>query len=58
MCERLYQTARASIEEGAIPLVLGGDHSLAAGSVAASAAHVARRGQAARACCGSTRTAT
>jgi arginase len=39
VCDRLYQLARASIEEGAIPLVLGGDHSLAAGSVAASAAH-------------------
>jgi arginase len=39
VCDRLYQVARASIEEGAMPLVLGGDHSLAAGSVAASAAH-------------------
>ena len=39
VCDKLYQTARASLEEGAVPLVLGGDHSLAAGSVAASAAH-------------------
>ena len=39
VCDRLHQQARASIEEGALPLVLGGDHSLAAGSVAASAAH-------------------
>jgi arginase len=39
VCDRLYQAARASIEEGAVPLVLGGDHSLGAGSVAASAAH-------------------
>ena len=39
VCDRLYQVARASIEEGAIPIVLGGDHSLAAGSVAASSAH-------------------
>ena len=39
VCDRLYQIARASLEEGALPLVLGGDHSLAAGSVAASAAH-------------------
>ena len=39
VCDRVYQAARASIEEGAIPLVLGGDHSLGAGSVAASAAH-------------------
>jgi arginase len=39
VCDRLYQLARASIEEGAVPLVIGGDHSLAAGSVSASAAH-------------------
>jgi len=39
VCDRVYQAARASIEEGAVPLVLGGDHSLGAGSVAASAAH-------------------
>jgi arginase len=45
VCDRLYQLARASIEEGAIPLVLGGDHSLAAGSVAASAAHARTGGQ-------------
>ena len=42
VCEKLYQTALASLEEGAIPLVLGGDHSLAAGSVAAAAAHARR----------------
>ena len=46
VCDRLYQLARASIEEGAMPLVLGGDHSLAAGSVAASAAHAHNAGQA------------
>ena len=39
VCDRLYQAVRASIEEGALPVVLGGDHSLGAGSVAASAAH-------------------
>src|SRR5437899_7519659 len=38
VCQKLYQTALMSIEEGAMPLVLGGDHSLAAGSVAAAAA--------------------
>jgi arginase len=43
VCDKLYQTARASLEEGALPLILGGDHSLAAGSVAASAARA--RGQ-------------
>ena len=44
VCDRLYQLARASIEEGAVPIVLGGDHSLAAGSVAASAAHARTAG--------------
>jgi arginase len=34
VCQKLYQTALTSLEEGALPLVLGGDHSLAAGSVA------------------------
>jgi arginase len=37
VCQKLYQTALMSLEEGALPLVLGGDHSLAAGSVAAAA---------------------
>jgi arginase len=37
VCQRLYQTTLASLEEGALPIVLGGDHSVAAGSVAASA---------------------
>jgi arginase len=38
VCQRLYHTSLASLEDGAMPLVLGGDHSLAAGSVSASAA--------------------
>jgi len=42
VCTRLYQSALASHVAGAIPLVLGGDHSLAAGSVSASA-EMARR---------------
>jgi arginase len=37
VCQKLYQAALASLDEGALPIVLGGDHSLAAGSVAASA---------------------
>ena len=37
VCQKLYQTALMSFDEGALPLVLGGDHSLAAGSVAAAA---------------------
>ena len=36
VCERLYKTSLAVLEKGGIPLVLGGDHSLAAGSVAAT----------------------
>ena len=37
VCERLYKTSLGVLEKGGIPLVLGGDHSLAAGSVAATA---------------------
>ncbi|HWI16729.1 MAG TPA: arginase [Vicinamibacterales bacterium] len=39
VCQRVYQTSLASFSEGAMPIVLGGDHSVAAGSVAAAAAH-------------------
>ena len=37
VCEKLYKTALGVLEKGGFPLVLGGDHSLAAGSVAATA---------------------
>jgi len=37
VCQQLYEMALASFEGGGFPLVLGGDHSLAAGSVAAAA---------------------
>ena len=37
VCQKVYQSGLASLDEGAMPVVLGGDHSLAAGSVAASA---------------------
>ena len=37
VCERLYKSSVAVLEAGGIPLVLGGDHSLAAGSVSATA---------------------
>ncbi len=37
VCRSLYSTVLASLEAGALPLVLGGDHSLAAGSVGAAA---------------------
>ena len=40
VCQRVYQTSLASFSEGAMPLVLGGDHSLGAGSVAAAAMHL------------------
>ena len=40
VCASLYDRALAALNEGALPLVLGGDHSLAAGSVAASADYI------------------
>ena len=43
VCETLFASALGTLEHGAMPLVLGGDHSLAAGSVAASAAYLRRR---------------
>jgi arginase len=42
VCERLYRTSLAVLEKGGIPLVLGGDHSLGAGSVAATADYLRR----------------
>jgi arginase len=42
VCEKLYKASLSALEKGALPLVLGGDHSLAAGSVAASAEFVRR----------------
>jgi arginase len=42
VCQKLYQVSLAAFEGGALPVVLGGDHSLAGGSVAA-AAEQARR---------------
>jgi arginase len=45
VCQRVHQLVLASLDEGALPIVLGGDHSLAAGSVAASAAYLRRRGE-------------
>jgi arginase len=43
VCQRLYEVASKSHQAGALPLVLGGDHSLAAGSVAASADFIRAR---------------
>ena len=42
VCRALYASCSASLEAGALPLVLGGDHSIAAGSVAASADYIRR----------------
>ena len=42
VCQKVYDGALASLDAGALPLLLGGDHSLATGSVAASAAWVRR----------------
>lgn len=44
VCEALYETALASHADGAFPIVIGGDHSLGAGSVAATATHARRQG--------------
>ena len=45
VCERLYRSSLAVLDKGALPLVLGGDHSVAAGSVAATAEFVRRTGK-------------
>src|SRR3954468_7129070 len=44
VCERLYKASLAVLDVGATPVVLGGDHSLAAGSVAATADHARQSG--------------
>jgi arginase len=36
VCQRVYETSLESLMDNALPIVLGGDHSLAAGSVAAA----------------------
>jgi arginase len=42
VCEKLYKTSLAALDKGGFPLVLGGDHSLASGSVAATAEFLRR----------------
>jgi arginase len=42
VCEKLYKTSLAALDKGGLPMVLGGDHSLAAGSVAATADYLRR----------------
>src|SRR5256885_9266351 len=46
VCERLYKTSLAVLDKEGTPLVLVGDHSLAAGSVAATADYLRRDGKA------------
>lgn len=43
VCQRLYHQVRASLAEHALPIVIGGDHSLASGSAAAAADFAAER---------------
>jgi len=45
VCERLYKASLAVFDKGGLPLVLGGDHSVAAGSVAATADFLRRDGR-------------
>ncbi len=45
VCEALYARALETHAAGAFPIVIGGDHSLGAGSVAASAAHARSQGK-------------
>jgi arginase len=44
-CERLRNRVQSILAAGARPLVLGGDHSIAMGSVAGTAAHYAAQGE-------------
>jgi arginase len=45
VCQRLHHLALASLNDGALPLVLGGDHSLGAGSVSAAADWAQQQGK-------------
>jgi arginase len=45
VCDRLYRISLAALHSGGIPVVLGGDHSLGAGSVAATADFVRKDGK-------------
>ena len=44
VCQKVFQMSLDALEAGALPIVLGGDHSLGAGSVAAAAAFQHKRG--------------
>ena len=45
VCRHVAHVTREAVASGRIPLVLGGDHSLAAGSIAGAAAHLAGGGK-------------
>jgi arginase len=45
VCQRLFQATMASMDEGATPIALGGDHSLATGSAAAASAQMRKQGK-------------
>lgn len=45
VCTNVAAQVRAALREGYIPVVLGGDHALAAGSIAGAAAYLAEKGQ-------------
>jgi len=45
VCQKVYQASLDSLGAGALPIVLGGDHSLGAGSVAAASTHLRRNRQ-------------
>jgi arginase len=45
ICRRVYAAVSESLAQDAVPVVIGGDHSLAAGSVAAAADHARARGR-------------
>lgn len=43
--KQVYQSVRDSLKEGRIPIVMGGDHSIGAGSVSAVAKHYEKEGK-------------
>lgn len=45
VCTDVAQRTRTALADGRIPVVLGGDHALAAGSIAGAAAHLRAKGQ-------------
>jgi arginase len=45
VCEELAEETQDAVAHGEVPLVLGGDHSLVAGSLAGAARHFAARGE-------------